>query len=314
MQERGKYMKQAVIDIGSNSIRLTLYEIQEDTFKILFREKVMAGLAGYVEDGKLNMDGIESACEGLLKFRSILETLEIENISVFATASLRNISNTSEALSVINAATGYNVEIISGEDEALFGYYGVTAELNLSSGVFIDIGGASTEIVMFDDGIPSNYNSFPVGSLSLYRNFVKKILPGKSSIKDINQEIRDKIDIDKELISTHSLLIGVGGTARAAMKLSNHYHKISDESASMTSEQLDELCSFLLSGKKEACNMILKHEADRIHTIIPGILILRHVVHLFEAKQLIVGRYGVREGYLCQRIIKKNTIIPKIVN
>lgn len=307
-------MKQAIIDIGSNSIRLTLYEIQGNTFRILFREKVMAGLAGYIEDGKLNMDGIECACEGLLKFRSTLETLEIENINTFATASLRNISNTSEALSVINAATGYNVEIISGEDEALFGYFGVTSELNLSSGVFIDIGGASTEIVIFEDGNPDNYNSFTIGSLSLYRNFVKKILPGKSSIKDIKQEIKEKIDIDKESISPHDLLIGVGGTLRATLKLSNQYHRISDESTSMTSEQLDELCAFLLSGKKEACDMILKHEADRIHTIIPGILILQHVVHLFEAKQLIVGRYGVREGYLCQRIIKKNTIIPKIVN
>ena len=91
-------MKQAIIDIGSNSIRLTLYETEGENFHILFREKIMAGLAGYVEDGKLSADGIECACAGLLTFRSILQTLEIEHISVFATASLRNISNTEQAL------------------------------------------------------------------------------------------------------------------------------------------------------------------------------------------------------------------------
>ena len=99
-------MKQAIIDIGSNSIRLTLYETEGENFHILFREKIMAGLAGYVEDGKLSAEGIECACAGLLTFRSILQTLEIAHISVFATASLRNISNTEQALSVIRAATG----------------------------------------------------------------------------------------------------------------------------------------------------------------------------------------------------------------
>lgn len=82
----------------------------------------MAGLSGYVEDGRLSAEGIECACAGLLTFRGILQTLAIDRISVFATASLRNISNTEQALSVIHAATGYFVEVISGEEEALFGY------------------------------------------------------------------------------------------------------------------------------------------------------------------------------------------------
>ena len=120
-------MKQAIIDIGSNSIRLTLYETEGQSFKILFREKIMAGLAGYVEDGKLSAEGIECACAGLLTFRKILQTLQIENIRIFATASLRNVSNTERALSVIRAATGFSVEVISGEDEALFGYAGARA-------------------------------------------------------------------------------------------------------------------------------------------------------------------------------------------
>ena len=145
-------MKQAVIDIGSNSIRLTLYETENRDFKILFREKIMAGLAGYVEDGKLSAEGIECACTGLLTFRGVLQTLDIEHVSVFATASLRNISNTEQALSLIRTATGYSVQVVSGEEEALLGYAGAMRELHLTGGVFLDIGGASTEIVTFDKG------------------------------------------------------------------------------------------------------------------------------------------------------------------
>lgn len=307
-------MKQAIIDIGSNSIRLTLYETQGESFQILFREKLMAGLAGYVENGALSAEGIECACSGLLAFRSILQTLQVEHIQVFATASLRNIANTQQALAVIQAATGYPVEVISGEEEALLGYMGAMEELHLSSGAFLDIGGASTEIVTFDDGTAAKYASFPIGSLSLYRRCVKKILPGEGSVKRLRKTIADCLDGNGESFEPHPLLVGVGGTARAILKFAQHYYKCSEDCRSITGEQLDGLCAFLCSGKKEAIDMILRLEPERIHTLIPGMLILQHVFHLFGAQQLVVGKYGVREGYLCQKILKNNIDSPKTGN
>lgn len=156
-------------------------------------------------------------------------------------------------------------------------------ELRLSSGAFLDIGGASTEIVTFDGGTPVNFASFPIGSLSLYRRCVKKILPGEGSLKRLWQEISQTIDLSEDVIASHPLLIGVGGTARAALKLAQHYCKISDDCHSITAEQLDALCAFLCSGKKAASDLILRLEAERIHTLVPGLLILQHVFHLFGA-------------------------------
>lgn len=307
-------MKQAIIDIGSNSMRLTLYEIQNQNFKILFREKVMTGLAGYVEDGKLCAEGIECACAGLLKFQNVLKTLAIENVAVFATASLRNISNTKEALSAIQSSTGYEVEVISGEDEALFGYAGAMQQFQLRSGAFMDIGGASTEVVTFEEGKPIDIKSFPVGSLSLYRRCVKKVLPGEGSLKRLHQEINNVIDVEKEKIIPRAQIVGVGGTARAVLKLTRRYYHLDEMCNTITAKQLDGLCEFLCSGKKEAIDLILRLEADRIHTLIPGLLVLRHVFKLFEAEQLIVSQYGVREGYLCERILKDNINTPKTAN
>ena len=307
-------MKQAIIDIGSNSIRLTLYETEQQSFKILFREKIMAGLAGYVEDGKLSAEGIECACTGLLTFRGIVQTLQIDSVRVFATASLRNVSNTQQALSVIQAATGYAVEVISGEEEALLGYTGAMQELHMASGAFLDIGGASTEIVTFDSGAPVDYASFPIGSLSLYRRCVKKILPGDGSLKRLRQVISGTLDVSGDALVPRPLIVGVGGTARAALKLARHYYKSSEDCRSMTGEQLDGLCAFLCSGKKDAIDLILQLEAERIHTLIPGLLILQHAFHLFHAQQLVVGKYGVREGYLCQKILKSNTDTPRTGN
>lgn len=156
-------MKQAIIDIGSNSMRLTVYEVAGETFKILFREKSMAGLAGYVEEGRLSPEGIARACSGLLEFRETLAALDITAVAVFATASLRNIFNTAEAVWAIQTATGFSVEVLSGTEEALLGYYGAGLEVHCTSGAFLDIGGGSTEVVVFDQGQPGSVRQLSDG-------------------------------------------------------------------------------------------------------------------------------------------------------
>ena len=147
-------MKEAVIDIGSNSMRLTVYEVEEKNFKILFKEKFMAGLAGYVENGCISEEGIQRACNGLLEFKNTLKLLSLDEcVHVFATASLRNIVNTDDAVAQIKEKTGFDLDIISGEEEAVLGYMGVMQEIAVSEGVFVDIGGASTEITIFKDQV-----------------------------------------------------------------------------------------------------------------------------------------------------------------
>ena len=308
-------MKQAVIDIGSNSVRLTLYETDGRSFKIIFREKIMAGLAGYVEDGVLSSEGIKCACDALLEFRHTVETLGISKIAVFATASLRNISNTEEALPKIESATGFTVEVISGEEEAQLGYIGAMQELHISDGAFVDVGGASTEVVIFEGGKAQTTASFGLGSLNLYRRCVKKILPGSGSLKRITAALQADIDEKKILPQEkHSPLICVGGTARAVLKLAVKYFDLPENCCSITASQLEKLCNLLCQGDRRAVDLILRTEADRIHTIVPGLMILKHIFSHFNANELIVSKYGVREGYLCQKILTEKTITPRIEN
>lgn len=306
-------MKQPVIDIGSNSIRLTLYSIENgQSFKILFREKIMAGLAGYVKYGALTAEGIARACDALLEFRKTLEVLNIQEAAVFATASLRNVSNTKKALMIIEAVTGFTIELLSGEEEALLGYLGAMQELQISGGIFTDIGGASTEVVIFDKGVAQNIASFSVGSLNLYHSHVKKVLPSRAEIKRIaallEKEMNGKANLPK---GKYSPMIGVGGTARAVLKLAKKHFDFPEDLQNITEQQLDLLFNMLCIGDKKAINLILWAGAERIHTLVPGIMILRHIMRRFEADELIVSKYGVREGYLCQKIIKNNTNILK---
>lgn len=358
-------MKQGVIDIGSNSIRLSVYEINKTNFRILFREKIMAGLASYVDNGALNCEGIEQACAGLQEFRQTLDTLGIQDACVFATASLRNIANTKEACEAIYRATGFVVDVVSGHDEAMLGYLGVMQDLQLSSGTFFDVGGASTEVVSFHQRVVEQYASFPVGSLSLYKHCVKGIVPGEGSLARLQQTIESTFatwsatatktatqadtNTDTQTATktntntrayeaftparktavfasesakplhtqaTHSAIaIGVGGTARACLKLARRYFQLPKNAVNITANQLEQLVGFLTSGSKEATRLILRHEADRIHTLIPGVLILHHVFCMSHSQELVVSKYGVREGYLCCKVLKKTTTsTPKIVN
>lgn len=294
-------MKQAVIDIGSNSMRLTVYELEGKTFRTLFREKIMAGLAGYVENGFLSCEGILCACSGLLSFRRTLESLDIADTAVFATASLRNIRNTEEALTELAAATGYTVEVLSGEEEGLCGYAGAMEDLDIREGVFVDIGGASTELVSFSGGVAQQAVSYPVGSLQLYRECVKKILPGKGSAARIRAVIARTLCLEEE--NAQSRLACVGGTARTMLKVAKRVFSLPGSCRCVTAGQLDAICALLLRADREAVDLILRVAPERIHTLIPGILILQHITAQLEVSELLVSRYGVREGYLSRRIL-----------
>lgn len=298
-------MKQAVIDIGSNSMRLTVYEIKENQFKALFKEKKMTGLAGYVENGHLSKEGIQYACIGLQYFKDILDALEVEQISVFATASLRNIDNTEEAVQEIKKVTKFNAEVLSGEEEASLGYIGASLSNAVNAGAYIDIGGASTEVVIFENKNELKALSFPLGSLSLYHSCVKKILPGEGSAKRIKKTIQKEMKDACSLPDDHQkLLLCTGGTSRAVLKLVKKLYDLPDDCSKVTAEQFKELCRILKKSDSEAIDLILKLTPDRIHTIVPGTIILEYLFDHFNADELVVSDYGVREGYLWQKVMK----------
>ena len=296
-------MKYALIDMGSNSIRLTVYDLDKTNFKILFKEKVMAGLAGYVEDGVLTQEGMDCACQSLQTFQHTLERLHIENLAVFATASLRNVANTSQAVEYIRLTTGISVEVLSGEMEAECGFYGASGDVQVDDGLFVDIGGASAELALFAEGKLQKAGSVPVGSLKLYRDCVKKIMPGKESRQRIEKTIRKAFDNSNlKDIPRQEQIVGVGGTIRATLRLCKKLYGLTDDCRTFNREQLEALTRYLSKKDKKAMDLILRYEPERIHTLVPGVLLLRYLMDQYGAQEVTVSHYGVREGYLHQKI------------
>ena len=294
----------SVIDIGSNTIRLTVYHVQDGQIETVFHEKSTVGLAGYVNGkGKLSRAGMDRAAESLLRFKRILTNLGIENIAVFATASLRNVTNTDEALSVIEERTGFRVEVLSGEREALLDYIGATHFMPASDGLLVDIGGGSTELVFFSDEQVEKAVSMPVGSLNMYSKYVSHVVPTKEEREHIRRKVLKelgKLDLPERVCP---VICGVGGTARATGKLVNTRKKLPTANRVVYLHTVDELLDSFRDDSRDTLLPILKSAPDRVHTLLPGMTILCAVAETFHSDTMIVSDYGVREGYLLTEVL-----------
>ena len=297
-------MKIAVVDLGSNTIRLSVYHpLPEGKFELLFSEKVMAGLGNDIVDGTLSQEGIDRACAVLLDFRSLLHQFGMEEMHVFATASLRNIRNTEEALDVIGRKTGLEVDVVPGDLEAELGYYGVLCTTELENGAMFDIGGGSTEIVEVREGRILRAQSLPVGSLNLFTRYVSKIWPKRSEAEEIYAAVQEMLEGARLPSAKAGLVCGVGGTARAVLKIANSYYGRTADNRRLMGKELEKLTAFLMKRDRRARKLILSACPDRIHTILPGILLMQGLCGELCGKELYISQYGVREGYLCHRLL-----------
>ena len=298
-------MNYAIVDLGSNTVRLSVYHIlPRGDYELLFSKKEMAGLVNYISDGVLSEAGIRKACGVLWNFWGLLRHFGIENMYVFATASLRNIRNSREAVEAIRAETGIDVEVLSGDEEAELGYYGALRTLDLRDGALFDIGGGSTEIVEVREGRILRAQSLPLGSLNLFKSCVSKIWPKKRELEAMEELARRTLSAADLPGEKAARVCGVGGTARAVLKIANAWYGRPELERRMSPKELHRLVKELEKQDGTVRQLILNHCPDRIHTILPGALLMDLVTGALCGRELYISRTGVREGYLFRRVLR----------
>lgn len=293
-------MYTGIVDIGSNTIRLIIYNIDKaKNIEKIFSYKETAGLAGYVEKGLLNPNGIAILNRTLTQIKKITDDLSIPKVWYFATASLRNIDNSDAVLKIIHDELGIDIDIISNEDEGYLSYYAMKSllndKLNSENGIIADIGGGSSEIVIFKGNRIIENTSLPIGSLNLHSKFVKGIMPDKKEIKAIKDEINAHLSkIDNN--DAFSELIGVGGTFRLIPELLENDNKV------FTAHQLDNLIDCGKTDRNDLAKLILKTKPERIHTALPGMMIAKEIMKKWNVSKVLTDRVSVRDGYLLRKI------------
>ena len=298
-----------IVDIGSNTIRLSCYEIEGDTFRCVMHKKESAGLAGYVNSrGRMTEEGIQKAVETLNSFKSVISHIHFDSVYFFATAAIRNTENHAEIIDRIREQTGFDVDVISGREEALCDFVSVRETDGAPDGMVIDIGGGSTELVPYKSGTVQSTCSLNVGSLTAYRMFVRNIVPDPGEIKSIRSHVKELLEKAEAVRSTGIHASGVGGSIRGILKLYNREYGMNKENQVMDQEHLKKLLKKYMDDRNPVIERVIRIAPDRIHTLLPGLVILCTVMKYYGLEQIFVSDYGVREGYLIRHVLKKEAI------
>ncbi|NCB62299.1 MAG: phosphatase [Clostridia bacterium] len=295
-------MKCGVIDLGSNTVRLAVFQRENGKVERLLNEQRNVGLAGYVSGGALSEDGIRAACRALEEYRVLLAAFGIPEVRVFATASLRNISNTAGAVAVIREKTGLTVDVLPGGDEAALSFRGTILSCPESEGLLADIGGGSTELVSFRGRGIVSACSLPFGSLSLFKKYVSGLFPTpteRASLRDIAAAEAERA---RGGSGPCKVLLGAGGTIQSAAVLAGEVFGRGADSDTFSAVESVELLKELQSGSRDALLRILHAVPDRVHTILPGLIILNAVIKVYGVETVRVSATDIRDGYFAERV------------
>lgn len=317
-----------IIDLGSNTVRLVVYETRrrivphraesdksngsdegrrsgKRPFREIMDKKKVLGLSAYVVDGKLTNDGIAVASEAVRSLLKSASNIGCGNVHVFATAVIRNCKNSKRAAEEIGKGAGVMLDVLSAVDEAHLGFVGATCDRAIEHGTLIDIGGGSTELTAIKGGRDTRDLSIPQGSVSSYAQFVSFILPQPGEDDAIRDAFLKNLSRVKDLDSFSTRkMYGIGGSVRAIGKL--HAAAFSGDKHAQTLElsQLKALEKLLKDEPSVFAHAATKAVPERMHTVTPGIIITRTLMERLGAKTLTVCKHGVREGYLLERVLK----------
>ena len=293
--EAGVEPRTAIIDIGSNSIRLVVYQGPARLPAILFNEKVMAGLGrGFAETGAIDAGALALARMALARFAAVAHEMDVTTLKVVATAAVRDAANGGELLAEARAM-GLTVELLSGEQEALGAGLGVLSAIPDADGIVGDLGGGSLELVRVKDGAVHARASFPLGVLRL------PALRGEGGRKFDRAVDRLIAEAGWEGAGAGLPLYLVGGSWRSLARLDMHHtgYKLPIiHQYEMPPAAIARLSRTLAHISKSTLRAIPNLSSSRIPTLGDACALLGVLLRHLGSRTTIVSAFGLREGLL----------------
>lgn len=290
----------AIIDIGSNSIRMVVYDQQKRSPVPIYNEKVMCELGkGLAATGILNPQGVEMAKLALRRFLALGRNMEIASLYVMATAAVRDAKDGAQFAKYLEDTYDITVDVISGKKEARLGAFGVCASMYKPQGISGDLGGGSLELVKVDDGQLSEHASLLLGSLRMIdeargdRDKLRKLIEKRfAELKWLEQ--RDTANF-----------YAIGGSFRALAKM---HMAASNYPLHILHEYKADAKSFLAFVRDIALMPENKLEkfpggaAKRVPALPGAAIVLEHIIEHSRPNNIVFSASGIREGYLYEKL------------
>jgi exopolyphosphatase/guanosine-5'-triphosphate,3'-diphosphate pyrophosphatase len=282
----------AVLDVGSNSVRLVIYRVEGRAIWSLFNEKVQAGLGRGVEQtGLLDPNGVEAALTALRRFRAVLDAVHPARIYSAATAAVREAADGRAFVERVKIETGLDLRVLAGEEEAFYSALGVLAGAPQAEGLVGDLGGSSLELVRLKNGSPGKGVTLPCGPFALG-------LGKPFDAAAVRKEVARKLDAAKG-VKGGKCFYAVGGAWRSLalvhMRLADYPLEILHQYEMTAADALD-AARFVARQSKSSLERIEGMPKKRVETLPYAAILLESLVERLEFERVAISAYGLREG------------------
>lgn len=286
----------AVIDIGSNSVRLVVYDRLGRAPLPRFNEKSLCGLGeGLAENGELADEAVEMTLHALHRYTAVAEAMDVSRIDVIATEAVRRASNGSLLVQAIEEQTGLETNVLSGEEEARFAALGVISGFHHPKGLVGDLGGGSLDLAEVRDNQVGDLRiSLPVGALPITLAMAEDPVAAKRQIDDMLAA-----EFPPLLVVPTFYAVGGGwralarvhmATTDAPVKLS-HGYTIDAAEARTFAKSIRRMDRAAIAGLPNV-------PTRRVKTLAAAALVMDRVLKRLKPEQVIFSALGLREGWL----------------
>ena len=303
----------AIIDIGSNSARLVISHIYKNgAYNMVYNQKEALRLSQKV-DGQnlLTEEAFTSTIDTMLSFAHMCKIYQADKTIAVATAAIRNASNGGELVAKVAELTGIQLHIISGNTEAYISYLGVINTLDVKNGIIFDLGGGSTELILFKNRKILESVSLPLGAVNTTGMFnIRNEMPS-NVYNDLNAFIMSRLSQYPWLKQNNLPLIGVGGTARTVAKIiqrAKRYPATKIHNYAYPVQTFRSFFNKLRLTNLEQRKKISGLSTERSDIILAGSSIISCLLEATGAKKLITSGCGLREGLFYDYYSKSNNV------
>jgi exopolyphosphatase/guanosine-5'-triphosphate,3'-diphosphate pyrophosphatase len=291
--------RNAIIDIGSNSVRLVVYNGSPRLPSVLFNEKVLAGLGGSLSrTGSIDHKAMAMAATAIARFAWLTREMQVPEVRTVATAAVRDASNGSDLIALA-AAEGLDVEVLPGEAEAIGSGYGVLSAFPDADGIVGDLGGGSLELVRVRGGKVGERTSFPLGVLRIAAIRQK----GKDSLERHVAEVLKANGWTGQGDGLPFYL--VGGSWRGLTQLDMHltrYPLPIVNGYAMSAARIRTLAATIATATKQELKEVPNLSSGRIPTLGDAAALLSAVLSTLGSDRTVTSSFGLREGLLYQAL------------
>jgi exopolyphosphatase/guanosine-5'-triphosphate,3'-diphosphate pyrophosphatase len=302
----------AVLDIGSNSVRLVVYERHARALTPLYNEKSSCALGrGVGQTGRLAEANMAQALDAIKRFALVTRLMRVGKVFALATSAVRDAANRDEFVSAVSEVIGTPVHVLTGEEEAHFAALGAVAGIPGFTGVVGDLGGGSLELSRITGGLDTDGESFELGVIRLQDD-------SDTSPEKAAKLVRDMLSKSRlPQLAAGATFAAIGGTWRSLAKM---HQNVTDYPLHMVQHyvvQAEEMIAF--------CNTIVtagslknydgsEHVSSSRRELVPfGAAALAEALRVGEFKDVVFSALGVREGYLYGMLEKDEQEIDPLI-